>query len=374
MKTRTFAYVVAAVWIVLLRCPLAGADDADQIPLVIDDSPAIIDALERAAAPAGNPFVQQAPVADDALPAVIPESHLEAILDSQREPIAERPLEAIVEPPLEATVPPQPDAIPEPVFEALPGEPVDADLLVPENPSSYSDEYADGYWDDLGSYVPSWVHQWEGSFDFGLTGSAGNSRNTNIGLGLHAKKVSGLDTLSVDMDYYFNQDDVGVTKNRFYGLGRYERAFDCSPFSWYFDLWYEYDQFTAFRSRIGFHTGLGVSLLEWDNGFLRARAGLGASRPMSGVDAVWSPEVQAGLDYERQLTKRQKLFAHLDYYPDINDFGTFRLHARAGWELLIHEPSDLSLKLTAFDRYRTTTDPGFQANDLDYLLAISWGF
>ena len=46
----------------------------------------------------------------------------------------------------------------------------------------------------------------------------------------------------------------------------------------------------------------------------------------------------------------------------------------SGLSVLIHEPSDLSLKLTAFDRYRTTTDPGFQANDLDYLLAISWGF
>ncbi len=370
MKVRRLAYVLAAVWIVFSRCPLAGADDAGQIPLVIDDSPAMIKALERAAAPQSNPFVQQTPVADDALPAVVPESQPAAII--------EPPLNAIAEPPLEASVPPRADAIPEPFLAAPPDEPMDADLLVPENPDSYSDEYsdkqADGYWYDLSDRVPSGIHRWEGSFDFGLTGSSGNSQNTNMGLGLHGKLISGSDTVSADMDYYFNQDDSGVTKNRFYGLGRYERAFDCSPFSWYFDLWYEYDRFTAFRSRIGFHTGLGVSLLEWDNGFLRARLGLGASRPMSGADTVWSPEVQAGLDYERQLTGRQKLFAHLDYYPDINDFGTFRLHARAGWELLIHEPSDLSLKLTAFDRYSTTTDPGFQANDLDYLLAISWGF
>ena len=240
----------------------------------------------------------------------------------------------------------------------------------------FFDGYADPYWSDLGhlSYLHAWKQEWDGSFDIGLSGSSGNSETTNLGVGLHAKREVGLNTTLVGIDYFYNQSESVVTKNRLYALGRYERAFPDSVLSWYCDFWYEKDQFASFDYRIGFHTGVGVSLLDNEITTLGTRMGLGASRAYGIADSEWLPEIQFGLDYEHRITNHQKLFATVDFYPDINDFANFRLHFNAGYELVIVEEHNLSLKLSAFDRYFSRPDPGSKRNDLDYLLALSWGF
>jgi hypothetical protein len=48
------------------------------------------------------------------------------------------------------------------------------------------------------------------------------------------------------------------------------------------------------------------------------------------------------------------LYAKLDYFPEWDQFGEFRLVADAGWEIELVNPSNLSLKISANDRYDST--------------------
>jgi hypothetical protein len=196
----------------------------------------------------------------------------------------------------------------------------------------------------------------------------------NLVLGFDAKRVIGLNTVSLNLDYFFQEEASAVTKNRLYSLGRFEQDIPDSKWSWFTDAWFEYDQFEDFRSRIGLHVGVAALLKDTDCSTLKGRFGLGTSKKSEGPDNDWKPEALLGVDYELRLTKRQKLKTTVDYFPDVGNVSSFRVNTRAGWELLIDEEADLSLAISAFDRYDSTPSPGDPVNELDYWLSIHWGF
>jgi hypothetical protein len=225
-----------------------------------------------------------------------------------------------------------------------------------------------------GGWFHRWSDHWDGSFDLGLNGSEGNTRNTNFVLGIDAKRTFGLNTVSMDVDYFFNREEDVVTRDRLYALGRLEREIPNSPWSWFAQTWFEYDKFEDWRSRIGLHFGAARMLIDNECTTLKARLGAGASKKSEGPDQAWKPEVLLGADYELRLTDWQKFTATVDYFPDIGDFSSFRINTRAGWELLLSDQHDVSLAVNIFDRYDSTPSPGDPANELDYWLSIHWGF
>jgi putative salt-induced outer membrane protein YdiY len=225
-----------------------------------------------------------------------------------------------------------------------------------------------------GKLLHRWTRLWDGGFDVGLNGAAGNSQDLNIIVGFDAKRKSGLNTVSTELDYFLTQEDSDVTKNRLYALGQYERDIPNSAWNWFSDAWYEFDQFKDYDSRIGLHVGAGALLRETDRFTLKGRIGVGTSKEFGSADDEWSPEGLAGLKYERKLTDRQKLTARVDYYPDVGNLSSFRFNAKANWVLLIDEEMNLSLKIGAYDRYDSTPSSGDQPNDIDYWISLHWGF
>ena len=104
---------------------------------------------------------------------------------------------------------------------------------------------------------------------------------------------------------------------------------------------------------------------------LKGRVGAGASREFGGPNNEWSPEGVFGMDYKRQLTKRQKLTGTFDYYPEVGDFRDYRFVADASWELLVDAEANLSLKFSIRDEYDSTPN-GLRPNDLNYAFLLLW--
>jgi hypothetical protein len=215
---------------------------------------------------------------------------------------------------------------------------------------------------------------WESSLNVGLNGATGSSEDINLVVGFNSKRVNGLNTFTTDLDYLFQKEESAVSKNRLYWLSRFERDIPDSVWSRFVDGWYEYDQFEDFESRIGLHFGAAKMLKKTDRCSLKGRFGLGASKKFHGPDTDWKPEILLGTDFDFQVTKRQKLKATVDYYPELTDFSSYRVNTRASWEVLIDEEANLSLVASAFDRYDSTPSPGDSANELDYWLTIQWSF
>ena len=133
----------------------------------------------------------------------------------------------------------------------------------------------------------------------------------------------------------------------------------------------EYDEFRAFDARAAASGGVGYRLIDGEATTLTGRVGSGVSHEIGGPNDEYVPEADFGLDFEHQLTRRQKIVAKTDYFPEWGEYEDFRLQTDVGWEILLDEEANLSLKLALTDRYDSTPE-GRVANDINYSLLMLW--
>jgi len=203
---------------------------------------------------------------------------------------------------------------------------------------------------------------WEGSFELGLNGTEGNSQT-----------LTKFHVLTTDLDYHKNSSDSLETANRAFLDWRYERLFDDSPWTWFIHGTLDYDEFQAFDLRVSVDTGLGYGFIKTDATSLLGRLGGGFSHEIGGPDDSYVPEAVFGLDFEHQLSKRQRLTATVDYTPDVTDFCDYRVNTKVGWQVLLDEDWNLSLKVSLLNRYDSTPN-GMRPNDIDYAVTLLWSF
>lgn len=215
---------------------------------------------------------------------------------------------------------------------------------------------------------------WSGSFDLGLNGSSGNTDAFNFRFNLAAIRETDANKLTLKSNYVRLQTDGEESGNRLFFEGRHELKIGDSPWSLYAHQTTEYDEFRDWRTRIGVDGGLGYAFLKNDSTTLTARFGPSVSHQFYGSDTDWVPELAHGLQIDHQLSKRQKLFFQVDYFPAVRDFNEYRINAQASWSIVLDEVNNLSLKLSAIDRYDSTPDPGMGYSDLDYAVTLLWSF
>ncbi len=216
---------------------------------------------------------------------------------------------------------------------------------------------------------------WDGTFAFGLNGKTGNSENLDINMNMNMTRDVGPSSTKVQLSYFYASNDISTTTDRLYALGRHEHDFENHPrLSCFVQSTYEYDRFKDFDYQLGLHSGLSYKWYETEIGFLKSRFGLGASRQFGGVDDDWKPELQFGADCEKKLSERSKLFASVDYFPNVSDFADHRVVTNGGFEFVIDDELNLNFRIFVLDRFDSTPEPGNQKNDVDYGMAIVYGF
>lgn len=215
---------------------------------------------------------------------------------------------------------------------------------------------------------------WEGTLEIGLNGADGNTNNSNLFFGFDGKREYRAGSWKFDVDYFYQKADSLVTADRLVALSRYERDIGYRSLSWYLEGQYEADQLRNYDGRVSMASGLAAPLKETDRLALKGRLGFGASKKINAPDDQWRPELQMGVDYDYRLTERQRLFGNLDYYPDISDFSTYRLNFKLGWEACLEEQWGLALRASINNWYDSDPGPGTVANDLYYVLSLTWGY
>ncbi|MBN1911426.1 MAG: DUF481 domain-containing protein [Pirellulales bacterium] len=227
-------------------------------------------------------------------------------------------------------------------------------------------------------YRPHWAEEikkspWTGSAELGLDGSSGNSDTFNVRLGASAKRKTKKNTISFDFDYHKNTNDGLETANRLFFDWRFERPLNQKPWTSFIQGTTVYDEFQPWNVRFNVASGLGYTFIEDDFTTFQGRWGGGGSQEIGGPDQDWVPELNFGFDFEHSLSKRQKIKGSVEYFPDVTQFGEFRVINKASWEVLLDAEMDLSLKLTAADRYRRP-NPGGKLNDVDYAIVLLWKY
>ena len=214
---------------------------------------------------------------------------------------------------------------------------------------------------------------WVNSAELGINGSDGNSESFSFQTGARFKRKGPRNLFELRMTHNRTQANGTETQNNALLFADHEFLFADSPFSWFNKLGLEYDEFKAFDVRLNLNTGLGYRWIDTEALRFATRFGSGTSREFGGPDDRWVPEAVFGFDYDHQVNKRHKLIAKVDYFPEWSDFANYRVVADTGWEYLLSEDGNLSLKLGANDRYDSTPN-GRKPNDLNYTFLLLYKF
>lgn len=225
-------------------------------------------------------------------------------------------------------------------------------------------------------YFPwTWIPRdgWKNSAELGINGSAGNAESISFQTGARMKRKS--EFILFDLKTTYNRTSAnGIeTQNNALIYSNWERFLGASPWTVFVKNGLEYDRFRAFDVRYNVNSGLGYSFFKTDDLTLTGRFGAGTSREFGGPDNRWVAEALFGADYEHQINARNKLIAQLDYFPEWGEFNNFRLVSDLAWEYLIDADGNLSLKLSATDRYDSTPN-GAKPNDVNYSALILYKF
>lgn len=214
---------------------------------------------------------------------------------------------------------------------------------------------------------------WSGGVELGITGAEGNSENFRLRLGSRAKRETPESLLTLNLLYvYATANDVN-NENRLLFNGRHEWPFVDTRWSFFVSSEVEYDEFKAYDVRLGAHAGVAYRFLQTEATLLKGRLGAGGSREIGGPNNHFMPEALLGLDFEHAFSERSKLCAGVDLFPELKDWGEFRLEAKAAYELLVDPDLNLTLRLGVLDRYDSTPD-GKKPNDFEYFAVLLWKF
>ncbi len=214
---------------------------------------------------------------------------------------------------------------------------------------------------------------WDFQIEAGLNGSSGNTDNLSLRAGFSAERLTKEMETRLRFVYKYSEDDGETSENRTELDGRNDWLFPDSPWRWFAQLRYEYDEFQDWDSRLSGFTGPGYDLIKNDETTLVLRAGIGGNQRWGGDDDGFTPEALAGLDFTHKFSERQSIYFTGEVYPNLEDGGEFRAYARAGWEILIDAETQLTLKLGVEDQY--DSDPGnAKENDFDYFMVLVYKF
>lgn len=246
------------------------------------------------------------------------------------------------------------------VTEALPEVPALEELSVPDETDSW---ILPTYWFN--------AVDWDGGVEIGISGTAGNSESASFRFGANLKRKTDINKTTFKVTYLkATADGTENQHNAIQNFG-YERSFGASRYSLFIKEALEYDEFKAFDLRLALNGGLGYQFIDTDATKLNGRFGAGVSHEFGGPNDEWVPELVYGMDFERQLTERQKLALTVDYFPEWGNFSNYRVVSDFGWEVLLDEKHNLNLKLSVNDRYDSTPN-GRRPNDVNYALLLLW--
>ena len=215
---------------------------------------------------------------------------------------------------------------------------------------------------------------WGGAVGFGLTGTGGNSENLDLNLTIDAARKTDAGVTDFLFNYFYTESDLVTSTDRIFSKARHEHHLANPALSWYVSGTLEWDRFSGYDYRVAMHSGAGLFLWKEKLRLLKTRAGIGTSREFGGVYEEWIPELQLGLDWERTFGGRTKLSATNDYYPGLDDFSRYRVNTRVGLDTVLDANLGLGLGLFILNRYNHNPDPGFQPNDMDYGVNLTFDF
>lgn len=214
---------------------------------------------------------------------------------------------------------------------------------------------------------------WSGYVDLGIAGSEGNTETFAARAAAGVRRETEETIFQINARYRLKTSRGDREENAFDANVRHDWLIPDSPWGFFAEGLFDYDEFKDYDFRIDLVGGVTYEFIKTDTTSLVGRAGAGASREFGGPDDEWKPIAVFGLRFEHEFNDRVKFVAFGDYYPDISDWEDFRVISGAHIEVGLNESGSLVMKAGVQDTY--DSKPGnAEKHDLDYYLTLGFKF
>ena len=136
--------------------------------------------------------------------------------------------------------------------------------------------------------------RWKSSFTLGGSGSFGNTDTQNLTTSLSSKLDQGAQVTKVDLNYYLDLSNGDRTDNRFNANIVHDWLMPESPWLYFVQSRYDYDQFQSWEHRLSAHAGLGYRWVDTEVHVVSLRIGVGASKEWKSEAQAFRPELLGG--------------------------------------------------------------------------------
>lgn len=257
------------------------------------------------------------------------------------------------------------------VDDAAATEAVEAAVPVPAAPTPVAEEPAEE------------EDQWENHFDLGVSGSAGNTEDTNLRLAIKSIWTRPMNVITLDSSFLHATSNGDATESRFTAGIYSEWPQPDSRWSYFAQARFDYDDFNTWLYRITGGAGVAYRLIDIDEPVegkdynrifqLKLRAGLGFAREFKSMNEDIQPEAILGADLLWSINSWQDLTASTTLFPNLEN-GEYRLVNKVEWVLKLQEHNGVSLKFGLEHEYQSAVAMGVRPNDFHAFAALGIDF
>lgn len=212
---------------------------------------------------------------------------------------------------------------------------------------------------------------WRITASLGLTFTRGNSETLTISGGIEGKREWNQNEAAFGVTITYGEEKNKVAASSIKGFGQYNRLVSSRLYAMgRTDVLH--DDLARLAYRVGLSPGIGYYFLK--NSKFTLRTELGPSLIVERLEDQSKHYLTArvGQQFTWQINQRARLWQRLDYSPKMEDFEDFLINAEVGFETAIS--THLSLRITAYDTYRSKPAKGKKENDLKLIGGISYTF
>ncbi len=226
---------------------------------------------------------------------------------------------------------------------------------------------------DAGILDSGFLAGWTRRIDLAFNGSRGNSQNAALRGGIDLDFEDDRRRWAVDGRYFFASTDGLTEENQFRATVDRDWLLPGSPWFWFAQGQYDWDEFEAWDHRLKAFGGPGRTLVKRERFELLARLGAGLVKEFGGADDL-RPEVVFRLSGKWALAEGQTLTLDNAVFPSLDTLGEFRNVTRAELAVQLTAESPFHLKLGIENEYESQAEPGTKKNDLQYYGGLGLSF
>lgn len=220
----------------------------------------------------------------------------------------------------------------------------------------------------------AWWSGWKSRLEAGVTGQEGEHERLVLRSAFRSNRKTEETNTKTEATYYLAKTDGDTTQNEFTAAAGNDWLLPASPWFYFVESRYEYNDLADWNQRLGGFGGVGYTWFDAPKLHLDTRVGSGASKEFGGEDDEVKPEGLLGADVSRKIANgNQEVAATTRAFPDLSDVGEWRTRSSAEWRIKLTQWDGLSLKLGLEHEYETVARDDNRHN-LKYFAALVYEF